>query len=198
MIVEVGLKLNKPLEYYREMLTAIGAENTFNCVTHDLYWTNHDLSMLTEAGIKSACVRYRRHGKIEGGSLDIDGKMQNYQTFNPEYYDTFICRECYLPEYEKLFANAGWKKVFDTKKKDYQYKIGNMKSRIQLQEIEGYGLYLYYDNPDLYCLPSDAQRMALIDELNSYGFEFNYETPGFDKLRSLYSGTICQSKNQAV
>lgn len=197
MIVEVGLKLNKPVEYYHEMLMARGAENTFNCVTHDLYWTNQNLSMLTEAGVKEACVRYRRHGKIGGTGLNPDGKMQNYRIFNPDFYDTFICMEHCLPAYEDLFANAGWKKVFDTKKKDYQYKIGDMKSRIQLQEIEGYGLYLYYDNPDLYGLPSDAQRMALIDELNSYGFGFNYETPGFDKLRSMYSGTICQSKNQA-
>jgi hypothetical protein len=197
MIVEVGLKLNKPLEYYHEILLAHGAENTFNCNTHDLYWTNQDLSMLTESGIKSACVRYRRCRKIEGHDNSEDGEMQNFQIFNPAFYDTFICPEKCLSEYEELFKKAGWKKVFDTKNQDYQYKIGNMKSRIQLQHIEGYELYLYYDNPALYYLPSDAQRMALIDELNSYGFNFTYDTLGFDKLRSMHSGTICQSKNQA-
>ncbi len=69
---------------------------------------------------------------------------------------------------------------------DYQYSIRNIKSRIQLQYIEDIGLLLYYDNPDYYELSLDEQRKALIDELNSYGFEFDYETLGLDKLRILY------------
>lgn len=197
MVVEVGFKLDKPLEYYHNLLMAQGAENVGDYITHDLYWSNKNFALLTEAGIKASCVRYRRHGKIGHGTYDEYGKMQNYQSFNPEYYDTFICKENCLSAYEDLFENAGWKKVFDTKKTDHQYRIGDMKSMIQLQEIDDYGLVLYYDNPDLYSLPSEAQRIALIDELNSYGFNFTYETMGFDKLRSMAFGIMCYSKNQA-
>ena len=98
--------------------------------------------------------------------------------------------------FEEKFKKYYWKKVFDTKKIDYQYVIGDMKSRIQLQVIEGIGLVLYYDNPDYYHLPIDEQRINLIDELNSYGFDFKYSDLGLDKLRTLYEGKMCFSKNQ--
>ena len=71
-----------------------------------------------------------------------------------------------------------------------------MKSRIQLQDIENIGLLIYYDNPDYYELPFDAQRNALINELNSYGFDFDYDTLGLDKLRTLYYKKEMYSKNQ--
>ena len=71
-----------------------------------------------------------------------------------------------------------------------------MKSRIQLQDIENIGLLLYYDNPDYYELSLDEQRNALIDELNSYGFDFSYDILGLDKLRTLYYKKEMYSKNQ--
>ena len=86
--------------------------------------------------------------------------------------------------------------MFDTSKVDYQYSIGDMKSRIQLQDIENVGLLIYYDNPDYYELPLDNQRNALINELNSYGFDFDYNTLGLDKLRTLYYKKEMYSKNQ--
>ena len=90
----------------------------------------------------------------------------------------------------------GWYQIFDTFKVDYQYKIGDMKSRIQLQEIDNIGLVLYYDNPDYYDMPSNLQWKTLIDELNSYGFELNYNEMGIDKLRTLLFGYACGSYNQ--
>ena len=42
----------------------------------------------------------------------------------------------------------------------------------------------------------DIQRNKLIDELNSYGFNFNCDELGIDKLRSLYYKKECKSKNQ--
>ena len=74
--------------------------------------------------------------------------------------------------------------------------IGNMKSRIQLQDIDKIGLVLYYDNPDYYHLPLDEQRKELIDELNSYGFDFKYDELGTDKLRTLYHKEKKYSLNQ--
>jgi hypothetical protein len=71
-----------------------------------------------------------------------------------------------------------------------------MKSRIQLQQIENIGLLLYYDNPDYYDMSLQEQRKALIDELNSYGFEFSYEQLGLDKLRTLYYNREMYSENQ--
>ena len=99
-------------------------------------------------------------------------------------------------EYIKKIENNGYVKAFDTSKVDYQYSIGDMKSRIQLQDIENIGLLIYYDNPDYYELPFDAQRNALINELNSYGFDFDYDTLGLDKLRTLYYKKEMYSKNQ--
>ena len=42
----------------------------------------------------------------------------------------------------------------------------------------------------------DIQRKKLIDDLNSYGFHFHYDTLGLDKLRTLYYGREMYSKNQ--
>ena len=39
-------------------------------------------------------------------------------------------------------------------------------------------------------------RKKLIDELNSYGFDFNYSDLGLDKLRTLYYGKEMYSENQ--
>lgn len=71
-----------------------------------------------------------------------------------------------------------------------------MKSRIQLQKIKKIGLVVYYDNPDYYHLSLDEQRLSLLKELNSYGFNFQDEDLGIDKLRTLYYGKEMFSKNQ--
>ena len=197
MIVEVGLLLDKPLEYYHEMLLQGGAINTFSCVTHDIYWSKTDFAELEEHQIKASCVRYRCVKGIEEKEYPALGDFQNYNIFDSDYDDNFTCQFHQLPLYELLFKQQGWKKVFDTTKRDYQYQIGNMKSRIQLQEVDNIGLVLYYDNPNLYNLPKSKQRKALIDELNTYGFEVSHETLGVDKLRSLHKGQLCFSDNQA-
>jgi len=43
---------------------------------------------------------------------------------------------------------------------------------------------------------SNTQRKKLIDELNSYGFDFDYSILGLDKLRTLYYGKEMYSNNQ--
>ena len=96
----------------------------------------------------------------------------------------------------KIFEKNGWKLVFDTSKTDYQYSIGDMKSRIQLQDIEGIGLMIYYDNPDYYHMKEDEQRVALIRELNSYGFDLNENVLGVDKLKTFVHKKLMFSKNQ--
>ena len=55
---------------------------------------------------------------------------------------------------------------------------------------------MYYDNKDYYEFDLDTQRKMLIDELNSYGFQFNYDILGIDKLKTLYYGKEMYSKNQ--
>ena len=72
------------------------------------------------------------------------------------------------------------------------YKHG----KVQLQQIENIGLLVYYDNKDYYEFDLEIQRKKLIDELNSYGFDFHYDISGLDKLRTLYYGKEMYSKNQ--
>ena len=90
----------------------------------------------------------------------------------------------------------GYRKVFDTKKNDHHYFKKEMNSKVQLQEIDDIGLLVYYDNSIYYDLPLDEQRNKLIDELNSYGFDFSYDILGLDKLRTLYYKKEMFSKNQ--
>ncbi len=200
MVVEVGFKLNNDISYYKEILEKNNAINRFNCKTHDIYWTNKDLNGLSENEMKNACIRLRI---TEGfGGIDFSGTSRVSYRF--QNVDNFIVKTDNQKEltyeevenYIKEIENKGYLKVFDTSKKDYQYSIGNMKSRIQLQDIENVGLLVYYDNPDYYELPLKEQRNKLIDELNSYGFNFDYNDLGLDKLRTLYYGKEMFSENQ--
>ena len=200
IVVEVGFKLNKKIKYYEEILSSHNAINRFNCKTHDIYWTNKNLENMTENEMKNSCIRLRI---TEGfGGVDFSGvskksyRFQNADNFivNKDNQKELTLEE--VNEYIKKIENNGYVKAFDTSKVDYQYSIGDMKSRIQLQDIENVGLLIYYDNPDYYELPLDNQRNALINELNSYGFDFDYNTLGLDKLRTLYYKKEMYSKNQ--
>ena len=50
-----------------------------------------------------------------------------------------------------------------------------MTTRVQMQETKDVGLLVYLDNEAYYELELEEQRKKLIDELNSYGFEFSYD-----------------------
>ena len=195
LVLEVGFKLDKPLEYYQNILVKAGAVNTFSCNTEDYYWTNQNLEGMTENEMKNACIRFRMVSGIKTKEMP-SCKFQNYHVFRNDREDSFDSSVYELPQIEALFYKNGYERIFETKKEDYQYSIGDMKSRIQLQQIENIGLLLYYDNPDYYDMPLQEQRKALIDELNSYGFEFSYEQLGLDKLRTLYYNREMYSENQ--
>ena len=47
-IVEVGIKLEKNIDYYDNLLEENDFINDFNCVAHDIYYTNKKLDGLTE------------------------------------------------------------------------------------------------------------------------------------------------------
>ena len=187
LIVEVGFKLDESFDYYDSILRQKGLENVFNCVTHDIYYTNANLDDLSENQMKQKCIRLRNVDFKDGY------RIQNNNCFE---LDNDVISEKELTSFEsKLFEN-GYKKVFDTKKKDYHYFKEGMNSKVQLQEIDNIGLVVYYDNSMYYDLPLDEQRKKLIDELNSYGFDFDYDTLGLDKLRTLYYKKDMFSKNQ--
>lgn len=187
LIVEVGFKLDKNLEYYDSMLKANGLENDFNCITHDIYYTNENIDGLTENEMKQKCIRLRNVNFKNGY------KVQNNQNLDLE---SEIILEQELTGFENSLLGKGYKKIFDTKKKDHHYYKEGMNSKVQLQEIDDIGLLVYYDNSNYYELPLEEQRQKLIDELNSYGFNFNYNDLGLDKLRTLYYHEEKFSKNQ--
>ena len=166
LVVEVGFLLNKKFRYYDKLLKNNGVSLVFKCTTHDIYFTKNK---------------------------DFDGLTENQiknsciRLRNPQKKDKAKIKE---------LLNDGYKKVFDTIKKDFHYANAKMKSRIQLQIIKNIGLVVYYDNPDYYKNSLDEQRKMLIDELNSYGFNFKYDELGIDKLRTLYYCKQLFSKNQ--
>ena len=172
LVLEVGMKLSKSLEFYQKMLKENGFKMEFSCKTYDIYYTQKEnFDGLTENQIKNSCIRIR-NGEFNWGSVNKDIKSEND------------------------LIKAGYKKVFDTTKKDYHYTNGKIKSRIQLQEIENIGLLVYYDNPDYYSYDEEKQRKLLLEELNSYGFNFKETDLGLDKLRTLYYKKEMFSNNQ--
>ena len=186
LIVEVGFKLNNTLDYYDKLLKTNGLVNDFNVVTHDIYYTNKDLNNLSENEMKNACIRLR---SCNNEKYKIQNNLISELNINEIEEDK-------LNEFEKKLSSFGYKKVFDTTKKDHHYYKDGMNSKVQLQEIDDIGLLVYFDNSNYYEYDLDTQREKLIDELNSYGFNFNYDELGLDKLRTLYYGKECTSKNQ--
>lgn len=174
LVVELGFKLDKSIIFYHDLLIKKGLKLCSACITHDIYYTNVILDGLTEGQMKNSCIRLRLRDIING---NITNKTQ-------------------FEEQEKDLVQKGYKKVFDTIKFDFQYSSDLIKNKVQLQEIKDIGLVVYYDNPDYYQLSLDEQRKKLIDELNSYGFDFKYNDLGLDKLRTLYYKKEMFSKNQ--
>lgn len=186
LVVELGIKLNNDFEYYDSMLKSNGLKNDFNVLTHDIYYTNQSLEGLSESEIKKACIRLR---SCDNG----DYKVQNNLIRGLNIKELSNIE---LDDFENRLLKLGYKKVFDTIKKDFHYYKDGMSSKVQLQQIENIGLLVYYDNKDYYEFDLDTQRKMLIDELNSYGFQFNYDILGIDKPKTLYYGKEMYSKNQ--
>ena len=166
LVVEVGMKLNKSLKYYKKLLESNGLKQVYKCTTHDIYFTKEkSFDGLNENQIKNSCIRIR----------------------NPKRSDKTKIKQ---------LINDGYKKVFNTTKKDFHFVTETMKSMVQLQVIKKIGLVVYYDNPDYYNFSLDKQRELLFKELNSYGFNFNINDLGIDKLRTLHYKKELFSKNQ--
>ena len=176
-IVEVGIKLDKDFIYYDEVLKKKGLINDINVITHDIYYTNKSLDNHSEEEMKNACIRLR---SVDNSDYVIQNNLINE-------IDIKTIKESELNDYEEKLSSYGYKKVFDTIKKDHQYHIEGSGS-IQLQEIDNIGLVVYYDNSKYYNLEPEEQKRKLIDELNSFGFELSYNDLNIDKLRTLYYG----------
>lgn len=184
-IVEVGFKLNNNYKFYKKILEHNGLKNDFNCTTRDIYFTNKSLDGMTENEMKNSCIRlrsvnendYKIQNDLIGLNVDRISKLE-------------------LNNFESNLNQKGYKKVFDTCKKDHHFYKTGMTTKVQIQEIDDIGILVYFDNKHYYELDSNEQRCKLIDELNSYGFNFNYSDLGLDKLRTLYYKKEMYSEDQ--
>ena len=189
LVVELGLYLDRPYIYYEDLLKKNGLECVFECVTHDLYYTNNDFSNIdnmTEKELKDVCIRVR---KVNDGDYEIQNKILK------EYKRKSI-KSSKIGKLEKELKKYGYRRVFDTIKYDHHWYKEGMTTRVQLQETKDIGLLVFLDNEAYYEFDLEEQRKKLIDELNSYGFNFSYDVLGIDKLRTLYYRKEMFSKNQ--
>lgn len=198
MRVEIALPLKKSLDYYLKKIEEVNGINFFICETHDVYYTDKDLNGMSEEEMKNSCVRFRYVEAIGGIRYNENETrkswIENYHVYDEKHENRFFCELENFRVYEEELLKNGFKKVFDTKKKDYQFRIGDMKSMIQLQVIDDVGLVLYYDNPDYYNLDKNIQRDKLIEEIETYGID-SFENKDIDKLRSLYYKKIIYNED---
>ena len=99
LVVEVGLKLEKDLIYYHDILIKNGLRLDFCCITHDIYYSKNNLDGLTENQMKKSCIRLRF----------CDGINQKERSKSE------------LLKRERELIDDGYVKVFDTIKFDFQY-----------------------------------------------------------------------------
>lgn len=179
--VEVGFKIKQTQQQSEELLKKSGYEFMFNTQTHDLYFTNKELTEnMTEQELKFSCVRFR-HTK---GSSRFD----NFNLFDTSKPNKFRCELDEAAEIIVKLKQNGFKKVFDTFKTDYIYKK-------ELQNIDTIGLLDYFYNEDIFEHKPEIQFATLCNEMKNLGFELEYEE-GIDKLRTLLCKKFCFSKNQ--
>ena len=106
LVVEVGMKLNKSLRYYKKLLESNGLKQVYKCTTHDIYLTKEkSFDGLSENQIKNSCIRIRNPKRSNKTKI-------------------------------KQLINDGYKKVFNTTKKDFHFVTKTMKSMVQLQVIK--------------------------------------------------------------
>ena len=175
LIVEIGMKLDKDLEYYDSLLTANGLKCVFHTTTHDIYYTNQNLEGLTEYQMKKSCIRLR---SCDDEPFEIQNKIIMYLNQDKVNKDE-------LTSFEEKLSGYEYRKVFDTTKEDYHYSKDGMDNCVQLQLIKDIGLIVYFDNKDYYRYDLEEQRM-----------KFDYDMLGLDKLRTLYYGREMFSENQ--
>lgn len=184
-IVEVGIKLDKSLNYYKNLLEKNDLKIVYEVTTHDIYYTNKELDNLTEREMKEACIRLR---SCNDSSFIVQNDFSNLGIKE-------VLKEDLLT-YEEKLKELNYKKVFDTEKRDYHYFKDGMTSRVQLQDIKDIGVVVYFDNKKYSGYKEEIQRNKLIEELNTYGFNISYDSLDIDKLRTLYYGKEMYSLNQ--
>ena len=202
MHVEVGFKLDKPLEYYRKMMDNHNCKNIYNAEVKDEYFTREKMDNKSENEMKNSCVRIRtdrtldenlnpvKEWKTSFQNHTLKSKNKSFDKTNEELNS--MTKE----EVMTLLEKEGFRKVFDTRKLDIHYSIEGLNGDIQFQPIDDIGLVVYYYNDDYIGMPFKEQRQKLIDELNLVGFNFSYKDLGLDKLRTLYYGRELYSDNQ--
>jgi hypothetical protein len=188
MEVELGFLLDKDLAYYDKIITNNNCKYLGKNQMIDMYYSKeNNFDNMTELQIKNACIRLRFG--IHDGMLNYTGGFQNCKLDdkNDSKYNDELLSD---------IINDGFKLKFTMHKTDIHYRHNTINGDIQFQEVDGFGLMLFYYNPDYFNLDEETQRNKLIDDLNKFGFDFNYDSIGVDRLRSLYFGELKYSSNQ--
>lgn len=188
MKVEIGFLLENKLDYYEKIITENNCNYLFKNEMIDMYYSNEDnFDNCTEYEIKEKCIRLR-FGRRET-DFKYTGGFQNCKIAN-------LDDSPYNEQILSKIIEKGYKLKFIMHKTDIHYRHKNINGDIQFQEVDGFGLMLFYYNPDYYNYDETTQRKMLIDDLNTFGFNFKYDDLGVDRLRSLYFNELKYSSNQ--
>lgn len=122
LVVELGVKLNSDFKYYDNMLKSNGLKNDFKVLTYDIYCTNQSLEGLSENEMKKACIRLR---SCNNGDYKVQNNL--IRDLNIQEISDFE-----LANFENSLLELGYKKIFDTTKRDFHYSKDGMNSRSEI------------------------------------------------------------------
>ena len=122
LVVELGVKLNNDFKYYDNMLKSNGLKNDFKVLTYDIYCTNQSLEGLSENEMKKACIRLR---SCNNGDYKVQNNL--IRDLNIQEISDFE-----LANFENSLLELGYKKIFDTTKRDFHYSKDGMNSRSEI------------------------------------------------------------------
>ena len=190
-VAEVGMLCKNDLNYYVEMLKEKNIASELKFEVKDIYYSKipeEELKNMKEQEIKKNCIRLRFTKRV--GQELTRFNIQNSE----KLLNIFKKKEFKIKEFEKVekqIIENGFKKIIEGNKSDYQYLNGCL----QLQNVEGIGMMVFYYNPEYYYLDEDEQIYFLRKKLIELGFEFKNEE-GLDRLRTILNNKNCYSKNQ--
>ena len=173
LIVEVGFKLDKSLDYYHEMLINNGAKNVFNVGTHDIYWSDKNFDGYIE-------IRFKED--FTTTEIDDRGLYKHIINFPNKYpYPLYIISNLVINT-SKIINDNIIKLLYELK----SYTRSNYTLCVYKNKV-----FLYINNWELRITDSFRQKLTY----NSIDKKIDSFTRLVDDLQNLY---ICILRNYEV
>ncbi len=167
MIEEIELKISGTKEEIEKHLLNQGFSVFFKRRTIANYYLPPNEEIGEHKTLKDRCVRLRTSFKIDEEIRKLGFRKLDLSESQDE--EKLSLKEA--KKLEKQLLKDGYQLIHTDDKTDFVYILKEKDLAFQIQDIEGLGIIVAYDNKDYYNLPSKKQREKLIKDVEHYGIK---------------------------